>query len=156
MTYSEKLKDPRWQRRRLEKMKQADFACEVCADSTEELHVHHKQYLNGYEPWEYEDSLLLCLCRTCHDIMHMDQAKVKKHAERLAVETKLVRYYERVVPRWASQSLIWDRIDSLAKGEFCQLRADAMLAVQQLRKDLSGRADFILANWMKRKEANHA
>jgi len=42
MTYAEKLRDPRWQRRRLEKLDAADFHCESCGDGESTLHVHHR------------------------------------------------------------------------------------------------------------------
>jgi hypothetical protein len=66
MTYSEKLKDPRWQRLRLEIMKRDDFSCQLCGSKTETLHVHHKYYLIGNDPWVYPDESLVTLCEGCH------------------------------------------------------------------------------------------
>ena len=65
-TYSEKLKDPRWQRRRLLVLDAYGFCCESCGDDTQELHVHHNVYKKGREPWEYEDHELRPLCVKCH------------------------------------------------------------------------------------------
>lgn len=70
MTYSEKLRDPRWQKRRLEIMSRAQFSCENCGSSTETLNVHHSIYKRGIDPWEYEDSALHCLCESCHSEEH--------------------------------------------------------------------------------------
>jgi len=70
MTHAEKLRDPRWQRRRLEVMQNAGFACERCADATETLNVHHVTYRKGADPWDYEDDDLRCLCQTCHRSEH--------------------------------------------------------------------------------------
>lgn len=64
MSYADKLKDPRWQRRRLEVLKAADFACESCGDKDNTLHVHHPYYAKGKQPWEYDN--LVCLCERCH------------------------------------------------------------------------------------------
>lgn len=69
-TYGELLRDPRWQRKRLEIMNRADFACEECGDKTTTLNVHHKIYLKGAKPWEYENVELECLCETCHEATH--------------------------------------------------------------------------------------
>lgn len=69
-TYSEKLKDPRWQRRRLEIMERDVFQCQMCFDRDNTLTVHHKEYLKGLEPWEYEDDLLVTLCERCHKKVH--------------------------------------------------------------------------------------
>lgn len=69
-TYWEKLKDPRWQKLRLEVMAANDFCCEVCGDSTSTLKVHHKEYFKGHEPWEYEIKQLAVLCESCHESTH--------------------------------------------------------------------------------------
>jgi 5-methylcytosine-specific restriction endonuclease McrA len=66
MTYSEKLKDPRWQKKRLAVMQRANFKCEACSRDNETLHVHHLVYPRGKQPWEVEDKWLECLCETCH------------------------------------------------------------------------------------------
>jgi hypothetical protein len=64
--YWEKLKDPRWQRKRLEVLDQSDFTCEKCESTEDTLHVHHKAYRKGAEPWEYANEELICLCDNCH------------------------------------------------------------------------------------------
>lgn len=69
-TYQQKLLDPRWQRKRLEAMEKAEFACEMCGDKESTLHVHHKQYIKGREPWEYEIGQLAVLCKDCHSSGH--------------------------------------------------------------------------------------
>lgn len=68
MTYSEKLRDPRWQKKRLEILNRHQFSCTLCGDQETELHIHHKSYAMGAEPWEYEDDNLTSLCRYCHFI----------------------------------------------------------------------------------------
>jgi 5-methylcytosine-specific restriction endonuclease McrA len=69
-SYWQKLKDPRWQKRRLEILSAAEFACQVCFDSSSTLHVHHLKYDKGKDPWEYTDAWLVCLCEACHEEMH--------------------------------------------------------------------------------------
>lgn len=66
MTYAEKLKDPRWQKKRLEILQRDGFACRVCFDTTTTLHVHHKFYKRGANPWDYPDESLITLCAECH------------------------------------------------------------------------------------------
>jgi len=65
-TYYEKLKDPRWQKKRLEVMKAASFKCQVCGAEDKTLNVHHGYYSRSLEPWEYPDNTLWCLCEECH------------------------------------------------------------------------------------------
>lgn len=69
-TYWQKLKDPRWQKLRLQVMEANNFCCEMCGDSESTLNVHHKEYLKGHEPWEYETNQLSVLCESCHDCVH--------------------------------------------------------------------------------------
>lgn len=66
MTYSQKLLDPRWQRRKSEVQRKANFTCEDCGSTTKTIHVHHSFYIRGKEPWEYDDDLLMLLCDDCH------------------------------------------------------------------------------------------
>lgn len=66
-SYVEKLKDPRWQKMRLEVLNRDDFSCVSCGDSEETLHIHHCYYDWELEPWEYELKSLITLCATCHE-----------------------------------------------------------------------------------------
>jgi hypothetical protein len=67
VTYSEKLKDPRWQRKRLEILEAAGWKCEACNSNNVPLHVHHKFYQRGLAPWEYRAGALVSLCSSCHE-----------------------------------------------------------------------------------------
>ena len=69
-TYSEKLKDPRWQRKRLEIMQRDDFRCVHCCSESEMLSVHHRYYIAGRMPWEYPNWSLKTLCKVCHQASH--------------------------------------------------------------------------------------
>lgn len=69
-SYSEKLKDPRWQKKRLEVLDLSGWACAICQCEESTLHVHHKQYLKGREPWEYDADQLEVLCESCHKEDH--------------------------------------------------------------------------------------
>lgn len=64
MNYIEKLRDPRWQKKRLEILDRDMFQCRICANGDEELHIHHISYKG--EPWEQENDKLITLCKTCH------------------------------------------------------------------------------------------
>jgi len=65
-TYIELLRDPRWQKRRLEIFERDEWKCTNCDDKTKNLQVNHKQYRYGAKPWEYEDWELETLCEDCH------------------------------------------------------------------------------------------
>lgn len=66
MDYKEKLLDPRWQKKRLEVLSREDFTCEVCKSTTKTLHVHHKTYVYGKDPWDYDELNFQVLCVDCH------------------------------------------------------------------------------------------
>ena len=65
-SYYEKLKDPRWQRKRLEILKRDNFQCQSCHTDKVTLHIHHIQYLPVKNPWDYPDNYLATLCKDCH------------------------------------------------------------------------------------------
>lgn len=64
-SYSDMLRDMRWQRKRLKIMERDRWRCRWCmADNT--LQVHHKRYVRGRPPWEAPDHHLITLCERCH------------------------------------------------------------------------------------------
>ena len=65
-TYVEKLKDPRWQKKRLEIFDRDEFSCCYCFSEEKTLSVHHGYYEFGKEPWEHENETLFTLCEDCH------------------------------------------------------------------------------------------
>lgn len=69
-SYAAKLRDPRWQKKRLEVLELAGWVCQMCGDGKSTLHVHHKQYLRGFEPWDYDTDQLASLCAQCHENGH--------------------------------------------------------------------------------------
>lgn len=75
-SYSQKLLDPRWQRRRLEILDAAGWRCTYCGATDKTFHVHHRRYIRGHQPWEYEDADLAALCKDCHSNHHDDRARL--------------------------------------------------------------------------------
>jgi hypothetical protein len=71
--YSEKYKDPRWQKKRLEVLEKANWKCRDCGSSTATLHVHHSYYVAGRNPWEYPERTMMCLCEECHSDVHQNR-----------------------------------------------------------------------------------
>jgi hypothetical protein len=71
--YGKKLKNPKWQKKRLKILERDNFACVYCGDTETELHVNHKSY-NG-EPWEAPDKDLETVCKHCHQLIHLNNAK---------------------------------------------------------------------------------
>jgi hypothetical protein len=67
-SYSEKLLDPRWQRKRFEILQRDKFTCVLCGDTRTTLHVHHTEYKGS--PWDIDNEKLKTLCLHCHDVLH--------------------------------------------------------------------------------------
>jgi len=80
LTYFDKLKDPRWQRKRLEIFKRDDFSCQECGTKESTLHVHHLKYVKGKEPWEYEGDELSTLCEDCHRLRTQFTQRLQDYA----------------------------------------------------------------------------
>jgi len=38
----------------------------MCGDTETTLHVHHKYYVSGNDPWDYPNTALVTLCEHCH------------------------------------------------------------------------------------------
>jgi hypothetical protein len=72
-----KYKNPRWQKKRLEVMNASGYECESCGDKDSTLNVHHKYYVNGRDPWEYDLNELECLCASCHAQAHEAERNLK-------------------------------------------------------------------------------
>jgi hypothetical protein len=77
-SYGELLRDPRWQRKRLEIMQRDGFGCAECRSATRTLNVHHRYYEKGRAPWEYPDAAFVTLCEDCHERAEVDLAEIRK------------------------------------------------------------------------------
>jgi len=84
--YWEKLRDPRWQKKRLEIMERDGFECCDCGTGALTLNVHHCYYEKGVEPWEYPNQSLKTLCEGCHEVRH----GMKLELERILSEFSLL------------------------------------------------------------------
>jgi hypothetical protein len=85
MKYAQKLRLPVWQRKRLEILSERNFTCERCNSSERELHVHHKKYSRGKEPWDYPSNNFEVLCVDCHSDEHA--SRIRKPASRVNTPT---------------------------------------------------------------------
>jgi len=78
MTYLEKLQDPRWQKKRLEVLERDEWMCQRCQDNESTLHVHHLSYTAGKEPWEYDLTNFITLCKGCHEYENETRPEYEK------------------------------------------------------------------------------
>jgi len=67
--YSKLLKRMQWKYIAGEVRKRDGYKCVKCG-SSRSLHVHHKVYVYGRMPWEYNEKYLETLCKECHSKEH--------------------------------------------------------------------------------------
>jgi hypothetical protein len=133
-SYTELLKDPRWQRKRLEIMQLFGFSCEDCGDHSSTLHVHHGCYLKGRSPWDYPDDMYHVLCESCH----------KQATENMQTIFSLLgpispTFYAHVIAvlngfdSWADKTATDEAVSS-----FCELvgmNSETLIAIADLERD---------------------
>ncbi len=70
MDYDAKLKTPEWMEFRDHVLDVKGRECENCHCLAERPHIHHKGYVRGRDPWDYELSEVAVVCGECHGIIH--------------------------------------------------------------------------------------
>jgi hypothetical protein len=68
--YKEQLRDPRWQKRRLQVLQYAGWRCQICGVKDQELHCHHSYYSKGKMAWQYPKGAIISVCWRCHERLH--------------------------------------------------------------------------------------
>lgn len=94
MNYKEQIKNPLWQRRRLEILNRDNFTCQICGCKDKTLHVHHTAYIKGKMIWEYPDRMLITMCEECHEYEHMCDDAINEelwHLKSRGVTNKEIR-----------------------------------------------------------------
>ena len=89
MDYKEKLKDPRWIKRRREIMERNNHKCMICGEDSVLLNVHHLRYRKDAEPWEYDDCELVTLCEDCHKMVHENNLNLEVRRSKISGRYRL-------------------------------------------------------------------
>lgn len=97
-SYSEKLRDPRWQRVRLKVFEYSDFRCQVCGGADKTLNVHHSYYEDGKEPWDYPIGSMISACEECHEKISQFLGHTEKEDPDKPSEPDFIKVPER--ERW--------------------------------------------------------
>lgn len=67
--YKELLQREEWQSKRKIILERDNYKCAKC-NCKNNLHVHHKYYLEGKMPWDVPNDCLVTLCDICHKNEH--------------------------------------------------------------------------------------
>jgi hypothetical protein len=138
LSYSDKLKDPRWQKKRLEIMQRDNFCCSMCGDNEITLAIHHKQY-NG-EPWQAHNDDLTTLCYVCHTVVEDIKKIIPSFIPSNSLKQPIpgVGYF---IATFNNESSLY-----LYTYEIETARVHLMLEAQQNLKPL---VHFIINHWLK-------
>ena len=121
MDYSEKLKRPEWQKKRLKILDRDNWECRFCDNKPKSLHIHHTKYSKG-EPWEIEDQYLITLCEDCHN---------KEHSIRQLNEKLLIRTIR-------EKGFSADQVQAIARGFLAlEMIADPEIIAETIEATLS-------------------
>jgi hypothetical protein len=101
--YWKKLKDPRWQKKRLAILERDKWRCLCCDEEERELQVHHLHY--GDDPWAVSDALLVTVCDECHAVLSKKATRLNERIISFlllralwmaGLEISLWAFYERI------------------------------------------------------------
>ena len=70
MSYKEKLTDKRWLVLTTRILRRDSYRCRDCGETSANPQIHHRYYMPGCEPWDYDESVLSTLCPSCHGKLH--------------------------------------------------------------------------------------
>ena len=122
MTYAEKLKDPRWQKKRLKIMERDHFMCVECRDSESTLNVDHKYYRKNLDPWAYPDDALQTLCENCHRAYgELRQTCIEALGNLCLFDIELVKCVIPRIPRVQNDDVLimfWNTVISVPASQF--------------------------------------
>ncbi len=100
-SYFEKLKDPKWQKRRLEIMERDNFTCRTCRSTEDTLNVHHTHYRKGADPWDYDDDHLLTLCERCHGLAEARRESILKATADPIIQVQIMHFASALAGDWS-------------------------------------------------------
>ena len=104
--YAEKLKDPRWQKKRLEIFERDKWKCVNCDDGKNELQVHHYRYEWGQDPWEYENEDLDTVCKGCHEYFEFVKEAIKQNLDSPANISLFCHSFRVIESGWSNKLAI--------------------------------------------------
>jgi len=134
--YFDQLKDPRWQKKRLQILERDNWTCVNCGGTESTLHVHHGCYIRDRPPWEHPDDTLWTLCEECHEVadefrhdgrLMLGRIHPKAQGDLLCILNSLPGLSPKVQSRFLSDVLWimselwrWDRDRTYSLGDLFQ------------------------------------
>lgn len=76
LSYYEQLTHPFWIKKRDEILIRDNKTCRICDCNTKVVQVHHLCYFPDTHLWEYDDELMVTVCRQHHEQLTYDLPKI--------------------------------------------------------------------------------
>jgi len=122
MNYAEKLKSPKWQKKRLEILERDEWKCRICLRDSVPLHVHHRYYFRDKDPWDYDEGFLITLCKDCHGATQRENGAL---VDRILI-TKDVQDFMLIIMKFCMDNDIPTKIPLLVSQEVGKWRLEWM------------------------------
>lgn len=157
LTYVEKLKNPLWQRKRLEILQRDNFRCTEpsCFEDTKTLHVHHLDYIKGKEPWDYPNEYFTTLCEDCHEELTKERKEYESqiiHQFRLKLKESFIQgCFVKLLEKLSSEDLsdiifmLWELKDDFNLNE----------KITEMYQDLNKETIIMVQNILAKKEGDN-
>lgn len=144
-TYAEKLKDPRWQKKRLQILERDGWKCVVTGEKNQTLHVHHRRYHK--DPWDAPNEELETVCEWVHEAISNFDKGLRSYYKDASISARDIMYSivtaadtearlaghcdsERALnesPFWHIALLVWMEIGRIYDPDFNNPKAPAHL-----------------------------
>lgn len=76
LSYYEQLQHPFWESKKVKILTRDGYKCVICGSGLHKLDVHHLCYFPDLLIWEYDDELLITVCKKHHTQLTYDLPKV--------------------------------------------------------------------------------
>lgn len=76
LNYYEQLQHPSWIQKKNEIMERDGYKCRICGSEIHKLDVHHLCYLPDLLAWEYDNELMVTVCKKHHYQLTYDLPKL--------------------------------------------------------------------------------
>lgn len=127
--YREMLALPQWQKRRLQMLEKAGWKCVECGAEEQQLHVHHKRYIAGAKPWEYEDEDLAVLCERCHEKAHTPAPARRRPTSRLQYAISFAMQFPEKISRIPSDLIPTETPEGVALKVLVEMSAEGFFSI---------------------------
>lgn len=76
LSYYEQLTHPLWEAKRREILERDGYSCLICKSDLHKLDVHHLCYFPDLLIWEYDNELMVTVCKKHHQELTYDLPKI--------------------------------------------------------------------------------